>query len=206
MTVGVGDVVRFVAEWDIPDGTIAQLVYHFFGVSGTTATDAQVGIAGEAALTTAWALIAAEISDQVTGATFETYLWDFVLNRWDGIDVQLMIGQDGLTAVHMLPHGAAALVKIFTDAARRQGRKYVHGMIEDSIADGTFDGVALTALALFGAALDNGFVAGGLTMGFCTFNTEPTSPLFETTSPGSGAVQAEGIAAYQRRRRPGTGI
>lgn len=206
MTVGVGDVVRVVAEWDIPDGTIAQLVYHFLGVSGTTATDAQMATAIESALTTAWAHIKAHISDEVTGSTLEFYLWDFILNRWDGIATVQSIGQDGDSVGEMLPHGAAALVKMFTDAARRQARKYIMGIQEGVCIDGTLTAGALTSLALFAADLDNDVVAGGLTSSFGTFNTDPASPLFETFAVSAGANVAEGIMAYQRRRRPGTGI
>lgn len=205
MTVGVGDVVRIVAEWDVPDGTIAQLVYHFIGISGTTATDAQMGAGALAALALAWLQMDQEISDQVLGNTIETYLWDFALNRWDGIDVRDQAGTDGVAAADMLPHGAALLIKIFTDAARRQARKYLHGFTEARNVDGTFDALALSAAALFAADLDDDLNVGGLQLAFCTFNTDPLSPLFETASQANGGVRAEGIAAYQRRRRPGTG-
>lgn len=206
MTVGVGDVVRAVAEWDIPDGTIAQMVWHMLGTSGTTATDAQVGTILEQHLQGAWDNIDAEIATDVTGAQIETYLWDFALNRWDGIDTRDMIGIDGTSASSMAPHGAAGLVKMFTAAARRQARKYVPGLHEDAHTDGTLDALALSGLALFAADLDDDAIAGGLTLSFCTFNTDPLSPLFETTSLASGSVVAEAIIAYQRRRRPGTGI
>lgn len=206
MTVAVGDVVRIVCEWDIPDGTIAQLVYHYIGVSGTTATDAQVGIAAEAAIDAAWNAISARVSNQILGSTVETYLWDFVLNRWDGIHTVPLIGADGASASPMIPHGAAALLKLFTDAARRQARKYIMGFDDTQAVDGTFTAGALTDIALFGVDLDDDIAAGGLTLEFGTFNTDPLSPLFETFSNRSGAVQAEAIVAYQRRRRPGTGI
>ncbi len=206
MTVGVGDVVRVVAEWDIPDGTIAQLVYHYLGVSGTTATDAQMATQVEIRLGTAWVQIAADIANSVLGSTIELYLWDFALNRWDGIATVQSIGQDGTSVTDMLAHGAAGLVKMFTSASRRQARKYVMGLTEGVVTDGTIGVAPLGRLALFAADLDNDIVAGGLTASFGTFNTEPTSPLYETFSVTSGANQAEAIIAYQRRRRPGTGI
>lgn len=206
MTVGVGDVVRIVAEWDIPDGTIAQLVYHYLGASGTTATDAQVAIAAETALDLAWANVEAKISDTYLGSLLQVLKWDFALNRWDGISSTPMIGIDGTNAVVAVAHGAAGLIKLFTAAARRQARKYVPGISRLEVVGGTIVAATVTDLALFAADLDDDLVAGGLTLEFGTFNSEPTSPLFETFSSASGSVQAEAIVGYQRRRRPGTGI
>lgn len=206
MSVGVGDVVRCVAEWDMPSGTIAQLVYHYLGVSGTTATEAQVGAAVEAQLDLAFDEIAASIANLVVGSTIEGLLWDFALNRWDGIFTVPLIGADGASAGQPQAHGAAGLVKIFTTANRRQGRKYIHGIGESLITNGLVEAVMLTDLALFATELDDDIVAGGLTLSFGTFNTEPSSPLFETFSVAAQSVIAEAIVAYQRRRKPGTGI
>lgn len=206
MTVGVGDVVRVVAEWDMPEGTLAQLVYHYLGVSGTTATDAQVGTAVELALDTAWDEIATIISDQVLGSTIEGLLWDFALNRWDGIFTVQLIGADGTSALDMLPHGAAGLMKFFTAANRRQGRKYLQGLVGASQADGIIEAPSLAQMSLFAADLDDDIIAGGLTLSFGTFSTDPLSPLFETFSASAGAILSEAIVAYQRRRKPGTGI
>lgn len=206
MTVAVGDVLRVVAEWDIPDGTIAQLVYHFIGVSGSTATNAQAGIALLAALEAAWLHVDSDINGQFTGSVFQTSMWDFTLNRFDGIDSRPIVAADGLGAGDSVSHGVALLIKAFTTSARRQGRKYLPGIREVNISNGTFVAAQLTDGALFMADLDDDVVAGGLTLSYCTFNTEPTSPLFETAGIANQTVQAEAISSYQRRRRPGTGI
>ncbi len=206
MTVGVGDVIRFVAEWDMPLATVAQFVYHFIGASGTTATDAQVLVAAEADLQAAFAEIDDLIDTEVVGSNLNALKWDFVLNRFDGIGQVAMVGLDGLSVSDMLPHGNALLVKIFTAQQRRQSRKYVFGMTESQQLNGSFTAVPLTQGALFGAALNDNMSAGGLVLNYCTFNTDPLSPLFETTSLASGTTIAESVVAYQRRRRPGTGI
>jgi len=80
------------------------------------------------------------------------------------------------------------------------------GYWEGSCANGVLSAVPLSNLALYAAALDNDVVAGPLTLEFGTFNTAPLSPLFETFSAATGSVQAEAVIAYQRRRKPGTGI
>lgn len=206
MSVDVGDVIRVVAEWDIPDGTIAQLVWHYIGLSGSSAPDATVLTAVEFNLDNAWDSIVARIDDTVLGSTIEGFKWDFVLHQWDGIGTIPMVGIDGTAVDEMLPHGAAGLVKIFTTAARRQARKYVMGFGELAQGNGTLIPAAVTDLALFATDLDDDLFAGSLVMNFGVFNTDPLSDLFETFAVSAQSVQAEGIMAYQRRRRPGTGI
>lgn len=206
MPVTVNDVVRIVGEWDVPESTVAQLVYHYIGVSAGPASDAEILAAVETELNLSFAFIAARVSNQVLGSTLSIFKWDFALNRWDGLGQVPLIGADGTSADHMLPHGDAGLVKIFTGALRRQARKYVPGLIEGTQQDGLIAAAVLTDLGLFAADLDDRIQAGALFLDFCTFNTDPLSPLFETASIANGTVQAEAIVAYQRRRRPGTGI
>ena len=206
MTVAVGDYIRVVAEWDIPDGTIAQLVYHFHGATGSPATDTVVGGAVLAALHAAWLQIEDYVSDLVTGAELEVYLRDVANHQWDGIYTGVLTAADGADVTPMISHGAAGLVKIFTYAARRQGRKYLMGLTEGDNDDGSLVGAVTTALALFAADLDDPVTAGALTLNYGNYNTDPLSPLYETFATASQTVQAESIIAYQRRRRPGTGI
>lgn len=206
MTIDVGDVVRVVAEWDGPGGMLAQMVYHLKGKTGTAETPAVVAAAALTAMELAWTFIDNDLDNQIIGTVQELLQWDFTLNRWDGIDTRPYAALAGLTVGEIQAHGVAGLVKIFTVAARRQGRKYVPGYAENNISDGVIAPGALTNLALFASSLDNDVVAGALTLAFGTFNTEPTSPLFETFSEASQSVQAEGVVAYQRRRKPGTGI
>lgn len=206
MSVTVGDVVRCVAEWDMPDGTIAQIVYHLRGKTGGIATDATMLAAARDALQAAWLNIDQEVSTAVLGSLLECFVWDFALNQFDGIGSIPFGALDGTNVGEMLPHGAAALVKMFTVSARRQARKYVPGLVETTQDEGTIGGASLTQLALFAADIDDDVTAGALILEFGTFNVEPLSALFETFSEASGAVQAESVMAYQRRRRPGTGI
>jgi len=201
----VGDVLRVVAEWDGPGGMLAQMVYHYRGKSGVSATAAVVGAAVLAAMQLAWTQIDEEIDNELIATTQELLQWDFTLNRWDGIDSRPYTALDGLVIGEMFPHGSAGLVKIFTVAARRQSRKYIPGILKGSLFNGSITAATVTKMALFGAALDVDVVAGGLTLEYGTFNTAPLSPLFETFSQASGAVQAEAVTAYQRRRKPGTG-
>lgn len=206
MSIDVGDVIRVVAEWDGPGGMLAQMVYHFKGKSGTPESASVVAAAVLAAIQAAWLNIDNDLDSELIATTQEILQWDFTLNRWDGVDTRPYTALDGLTIGNLSGHGSAGLVKIFTGAARRQARKYVPGYISTSIGDSVLFSAPLSNLAIFAAALDNDVTAGALVLEFGTFNTAPLSPLFETFSAASGAVQAEAVLAYQRRRKPGTGI
>lgn len=206
MAIDVGDVVRLVAEWDGPGGMLAQVVYHLRGKSGTPESAAVVGAAALAVHQLAWLNIDNQLDSELIATVQEMLQWDFALNRWDGVDTRPFTALDGLTIGELSAHGAAGLVKIFTGAARRQGRKYIPGILETSVGNGLLNGVLLTNLALYAAVLDDDITAGALTLEMGTFNTSSVSPLFETFSPASGTVQAEAVYAYQRRRKPGTGI
>lgn len=206
MTIGVSDVVRCIATFNMPESTISQLVYHFIGNTGTTATDAEMVTAALAHFQAAWTNIDNRVSDQVQGDILEVQKYDFVLHQWDGIGQATFTAADGLSTADMLAHGTCGLVKILTVAARRQCRKYVPGLTETELTDGLFSTATVVDLALFGSALDQNLIAGGLTSLFCSFNTDSTSVLYETASTRLGAVTATNLPAYQRRRRPGTGI
>lgn len=205
-TIVTDDILRVVAEWDMPDGTIAQLVYHFLQTDGGATSTAQFLVAVEAALVLAWDQIEDHVADVVLGSRIGIALYDFVNHQFDGQEDGPLDDCDGTIATEMLPHGAAGLVKIFTGAARRQARKYVPGMLEAECINGSLTAAAVTALALFAADLDDDVASGGATFSFCTFNVDETSILYETASEANGTVQGESIVAYQRRRRPGTGI
>lgn len=206
MSIDLGDVVRVVAEWDGPGGMLAQMVYHLRAKVGTSEAATVVAAAVLAAHQAAWLNIDNDLDSELLATVQEMLQWDFVLNRWDGVDTRPFTALDGLTVGDLQAHGVAGLVKVFTATARRQARKYIPGYIETVVGNGVLTGPALTNLALYAAALDNDVVGGTMTMEFGTFNTDPASPLFETFSAATGSVQAEGVVAYQRRRKPGTGI
>lgn len=205
-TIDIGDVIRIVAEWDGPGGMLAQMVWHYRGKSGTAAPFATVGAAIVTAIEAAWLHIDQDLDSQLIASTQEMLQWDFTLNRWDGVDSRPYAALDGLTIGDIVGHGIAGLGKIFTAAARRQARKYVPGFIKTETGDSILNPDTLTNLGLFLLDFDDDVVAGGLTLEFGTFNTDPVSPLFETFSAAIGTVQAESVLSYQRRRRPGTGI
>lgn len=205
-TIDINDVLRVVAEWDMPDGTIAQLVWHYLVTSGNGDDPVDVLDDIHTNLVAAFANVAAAVSDLVEGSTIELYQYDFGNHQFDGVATRTNSSNDGLSAADMTSHGVACLVKLFTESARRQARKYLFGIVESSIEDGTFNAALVTNAALFGADLDDAVSAPLVTLTYGTFNVDPASPLYETFSKTTQTVQAEAISGYQRRRRPGTGI
>lgn len=205
-TVDLNDILRVVAEWDAPQGTIAQLVWHYKVTNGSGGTPATVLAGILSQFDTAWLNIDQEISDEFLGSTMELYKYDSTLHQFDGIANTVMTNEDGTNINTYLAHGDALLVKWFTEANRRQGRKYMFGLTEAAISDGLYTAGAVSNFALFAADFDANIVASGVTLQYGTFNVDDTSALYETFSPGIQTVQAENLPAYQRRRRPGTGI
>ena len=203
MSVTVGDVVRCVAEWDMPDGTIAQIVYHLRGKTGGIATDATMLAAARDALQAAWLNIDQEVSTAVLGSLLECFVWDFALNQFDGIGSIPFGALDGTNVGEMLPHGAAALVKMFTVSARRQARKYVPGLVETTQDEGTIGGASLTQLALFAADIDDDVTAGALILEFGTLRQKPLRNHLRTILRGSVAVIAEIFLSCRQHRFTG---
>lgn len=204
--IDLNDVLRVVAEWDGPAGSLAQLVYHFRVAAGNDEAPADVLGDIKTALETAWANIEDIVDDNWTFATLELYLRDVGAHQWDGVATTVSANLDGITAGDSVPQGAAALVKFFTELGRRQGRKYIMGLVETVQADGTITAPNVTKLALFGADLDDSVTSGSETLVFGTYNVDPLSALYESFSDNIQTAQAEAVFAYQRRRRPGTGV
>lgn len=206
MAVVPGDVLRTVVTYALPGGSTAQLVWHYLCSAGSSATPAQCGITIAAAYAAAWNQVKAHIATNVTSELLELYQYDFTLHRFDGIYTAVLAGADGTGSGESSPHGAAGLGKIITDVARRQARKYLFGFIEGSSGDGNLIATAATAFGLFLADLDASLAPGGVALDFGTFNVDDASPLYESFSSAVGSTIAETVMAYQRRRRPGTGI
>lgn len=204
--IDLNDVLRVVAEWDTSSGTISQLVWHYLVTSGNNDDPNDVLDDIITNLETAWANIEDRIGNDYTGADIELLQYDFGNHQWDGVAASPLVNVDGSSVSGHVAHGVAGLCKFWTELNRRQGRKYVAGLTEADLDDGIINGATVTALALFATDLDDVVTAPLTTLTYGTFNLVPTSALYETFSKSTQTSGAEAIAAYQRRRRPGTGI
>ena len=204
--IDLNDVLRVVAEWDMSTDGIAQLVWHYLVTAGNNDDPDDVLDDIVTNLNTAWANVAGDISNLLEGADIELLQYDFGNHRWDGVSSQPLTAVDGTSGTGFLPHGTAGLCKLWTEANRRQCRKYVPGLTEDEVAAGIIPPATITNLALFATDLDDVISAPLTTLTFGSFNVLPASALYETFSKSIQTAGAEAVPAYQRRRRPGTGI
>lgn len=205
-TVNIGDVVQIIQTWDSPLVSVAQNVWHLVMASGAGADTDDILAAVLTQQQVAFAEIELNINDGFEAVLLEARVWDFDNNRFDGVGSLAMTGVVGLSSVDYLPHQMAALGRIFTAAARRQGRHYMPGMADNMVINGTliagFEVDYADYLAIFDTDIG---VTGGL-LEWCTFNVAPLSPLFETTSVAIGTVVANSLPSALGKRKPGVGL
>lgn len=205
-TINVGDVLQVIQTWDTPLSSVAQNVWHLEMVSGAGADSAVIAAAVETQQQVATALIEANMSSLFNAATIELRKWDFTLNRFDGVENIAVTNIGGTSAAEWMPHGVAGLGRIITAAARRQGGTFVPGLLDTAITLGVLSTGAEAALALYLATFDTDIsVTGGL-LSWCTFNVDPLSPVFETTSLAIQSVIANSLPSYIGKRKPGVGL
>lgn len=204
--IAVGDVLRVVLSFQLPDSVIAQIVWHYQAVSGTPETPESVLTFVANNTHNAFAGILADMSDQVQGLIFDMLQWDYTNDRWDGVAALVTTSLDGTSIQDMLPHGVAPMVSFLTDLGRRRGRKYLPGWTENSITDGAWIAADLTQMGTFALIFDNDISSATLLLEPGNFNVDPLSAIFETFQPWNKTVLVNSFANYQRRRRPGVGI
>ena len=204
--INVGDVVQIIQTWDTPLVSVAQNVWHLVMASGAGADTDDILAAVLTQQQIAWALVDDNMSNQFEAVLLEARVWDFVNNRFDGVGSLAMTAMVGLSAVDYLPHQNAALGRIITDTARRQGRTFIPGMVDNDVIGGVltagFEGTFAAYLAVFDTDIS---VAGGL-LNWCTFNVDPLSPLFETTAVAVQTVIANSLPSTLGKRKPGVGL
>ena len=202
----VGDVLELIQTWDAPLASVAQNVWHLKMISGAGADSDDVLAAVLTQQQTAFALIEDRVGDEFEAVLLEARLWDFTLNRFDGVGSLAMTAVVGTSVVDYEPHGVAALGRILTEVSRRQGRTFLPGFTEVSVANGVLSVAAEAAFVTYLAAFDTDIsVTGGL-LSWCTFNVNPLSPLFETASLAIQTVVANSLPSYLSKRKPGTGL
>lgn len=205
-SIVVGDVLEIIQTWDTPLASVAQNVWHLKMISGAGADTDDVLAAVLTQQQVAFALIDDRIAVEFEAVLLEARKWDFTLNRFDGVGSLAMTLMVGLSIVDYEPHGVAALGRILTETARRQGRTFLPGLTEDQIFDGALLAAFETAFALYLAVFDTDIAVTGGLLSWCTFNIEPLSPVFETASLAIQTVVANSLPSYLSKRKPGIGL
>lgn len=204
--INIDDVLQIVQTWDAPLASVAQNVWHLIQVSGVGANSDVILQAVADQQATAFGLMESRISDEFSVSLFEMRQWDFTLKRFDGIETLAAAGMVGTNVSDYEPHGVAALGRILTDTARRQGGTFIPGISENGITDGVLDAGVETDVALYLVNFDTPISVAGGVLNWCTFNTEPLSPVFETAAEAIQSVIVNSLPSYLSKRKPGVGL
>lgn len=206
MSLEVGDVIRVAMTGESPGANVFQNVWHYRMAVGAGGDEDLFLAAVEAKWRLAFAEITTRIASSFLYSFMEAWKRDTVNQRWDGIAALDISDTPGTNVGDPLPHGAAALNRHITTVFRRQGRHFIPGMAEAETALGLFASAALSDMADYGAIFDDTVIEGGNQYDWGVYNVDAASVLFQTFAQASNTVIANGIVAYQRRRKPLVGI
>lgn len=203
MSIEAGAILRVVAELIMPGSTVAQNVFYAtFNDTGGSNADQDVVDDLVDWIDDIFDQIDLQMHSSITAGEVKVYIWDVLDADWDeiGSNVSTYVPAGG---GDMLPHGVAAVMTGRTFDADVNGRKFFAGFSELSQSGSNWGGTALTDLLLAGAVW------------LTTFSGTATGSTFY---PGVWSVVqvvfrrfvdnliVNGIAGYQRRRKPGVGI
>lgn len=204
--LAIGDVVQAVLTWDTPLASVAQNVWHYTMLSGAGADSEVLLPAIHTQQQVAFANMSGHINSGFEGVLLEIRKYDFALSRFDGVGSVAGASLVGLSGIDYEPHGVAALGRVRTVASRRQGRTFIPGLDQNAVSEGVLTTAAEANLLLFLGIWDTDIsITGGL-FSWCTFNVEPLSPVFETTSLAAQVVIANSLPSYLGKRKPGVGL
>ncbi len=204
--LAIGDIVQVIQTWDTPLASVAQNVWHLVMVSGAGGDSDDVLPAVLTQQQVAFANISAETNLEFEVVLHELRKWDAVAKRFDGVDSQVATGMIGLSAVDYTAHAVAALGRILTAGARRQGCTFIPGVDEGELNAGVLSSGMLASMAAYLAAFDTDISITGALLSWCTFNVDPLSPIFETTSVAIQTVIANSLPSTLGKRKPGVGL
>lgn len=203
----VGDILRATLRGVMLDSVQFNLVHTYRVITGTELDYTAIAVAIETQLETGYTALEAELHDSVISDDLTLAEWDFTDNEFDGKALVLANALIGADVAEAYPGGIGVLMRWPTEELRRQGRKFVPGVHETNAQGNNIGAATVAAAATSAAILNNTFAAGALLLHPCTFNVDPTSPRFETSSLFSVTDFFVNLGpGYQRNRQPGAGI
>lgn len=201
----VGDVLRATLSGTMFGIDALNMVFHYEVVAGTELSYTTIANAIGSALNSAFAGMEGQLSDKVDMDTLDLSEWDFVDNEFDGKATAITTSLIGTNAGANDINGACVVMRFITEELRRQARKFVPGILEANVTNNGVDALMLTPAIATAALLNDDIVAGAATLRPCTFNSDPLSPRFETSSLFVQTAFVNSLVGYQRRRQPGSG-
>ena len=200
-TISSGDILRLVLTFTMPEGTLAQNIYHYVADNITDPDSANVANDFIARFLSMYAHITPIMNNGVVGQTQELYVRDTVADEWTLAETDVLAAIAGQSGLEMLPHGNAALVSALSTNNRTGGRKYIMGFTEGEQQQGRWLASTVTALALYAAGYADTFTAGA-----GTYTPGIWSESILDFIPFLGGATVNDIVAYQRRRKIGVGV
>ena len=203
MSIVAGDVLRIVASLLWTDGNINQNVFNAVVTGGGSPFDDQdIVDDAEAWLDNMYANIVTHQSDEIDGNEVIVYKYDAVDDDWDEVGSNSWT-YDPSAINDQLPRGVAALVRLWTTDPDVQGKKFLSGITEGSVADGLFSAGPITAFLAFAADWYLPFTGG--TSG-ATWTPGIWSVAGTVFKAAIDHLATSTIPAYQRRRKRNVGI
>lgn len=203
MAVPTDTVLRVVATMLWTDGNVNMNVFNCKITGGGGPFDDQdVTDDAEDWLDNMYLNMTGDCSDEIDGNEVIVYKWDPVGQDWDEVASQAFTWNPSQVS-DQLPRGVAGLVRLWTTDPDVQGKKYIPALCEGDITDGLVAAGVLVNMLAFAADWYTPFV--GAATG-ATFTPGVWSVLRELFYAGVDHIAANGILAYQRRRKRNVGI
>jgi hypothetical protein len=185
------------------DGNIAQNVFNAVVTGGGSPwADADVVADALEWVEDMYAHIVTSLSDEIDGSQVQVYLYDSVDDDWDEVGTTAWVFNPS-GATDQLPRGVAALINAKTQDPDVQGKKYVPGFTESSVADGLYTAGVITILGDFADEWLTGFVGGTSAADWQPGVWSVVDTVFRFAT---GVSIIPTIPAYQRRRKRGVGV
>jgi len=204
MPVGDTEVIKGVLEVSLPDGTIAQNVYHFICSFLANQTDGAVVAAVEGYIEDIMGAVSTYLSDGITIAITPVNVvkWDSTTSKWI---VDRLLGNIEPSFTHTntdddFPNQIAPVLVANTNRPKTRGRKFLPGFVETSALGGDLVAAAITAM---GTALNHYLADEQVTVNNDLSPGVPRDGVDDFREFTDGSVNS--VVGTQRRRKPGVG-
>lgn len=200
--MALDDVYRVTAQFNMPEGTIQQFVWHYLQTTVGAALNQQVLDAIETQFAAAWADIEDSMYIDVVGDTLALALYDSVADEFNTLltnDISALAGTDATN--EMLPHQDAAVVLFFTTFAKSLGKKFLSGLVETMQDGSVLTAAVIVDLLLFAAELHDDVTGGGN-----DYSPGNFAQAIQTFREWTQTVSVKVLIGSMDSRRPGIGI
>jgi hypothetical protein len=202
------ELYRVRVTFDMPDETIAQNVWAWQLTDPSELIDDDQDVVDAVAgkLDEIYEYIQSFLANTVTIAEAVVEAVEWVVDHWETIRTlgYIILDLIGGSGEDMLPHGVAAVFGANTATPKTRARKFIPGIQEENMVDSVLSGPLLAAMGNMGTAWLNPEQVGGV-QAYLIPEVLCTGEKTKGTSKILTSYFADGVAGYQRRRKPGVG-